>query len=166
MDKLARLREWAASRHGAQRYGDHAYEFHLDSVETVAEEFFPGDARLKQGSYGHDLLEDTETTAEDLLSAGFDADAVGDIVAVTDVPAGTRKQRKEKTLPRIRERGPYAIKLKLCDRVANVRFGKTSADSKIGMYRDEQAHLESELFDPAHTDILPLWQHLRELLAV
>lgn len=166
MKNLAILREWAASRHGDQRYGDQPYEYHLAEVERVADEFFPGDMRLKQGSWGHDLLEDTKTTAEDMLAAGFDAEAVADCVAVTDIDAPTRKEKKALTLPQIRARGVGAIKLKLCDRIANVRYGKTSSTSKNDRYRDEQAQLEAELFDAAHVELLPMWQHLRELLGL
>jgi (p)ppGpp synthase/HD superfamily hydrolase len=165
MRNLATLRDWAASRHGAQRYGDHPYRFHLDMVAAVAEEFFPGDTQLQEGSYGHDLIEDTDTVAQDMLDAGFNPEAVLDVVAVTDVPAPTRKEKKTLTLPLIRKRGISAIKLKLCDRIANVRYGKTSATSKNDRYRDEQAQLEAELYDPAHVELEPMWKHLRELLA-
>ncbi len=166
MDKLASLRKWASERHGDQRYGEHSYDYHLKEVERVADEFFPGDMQLKQGCWGHDLIEDRGATAEELLNAGFDSEAVADVVAVSDVKAPTRKQRKLLTLPIIRQRGLSAIKLKLCDRIANVRFGKIAAINKNAMYRAEQAQLESELFDASHVELLPIWQCLRDLLAV
>jgi len=165
MEKLAKLRKWATERHGDQRYGDQPYDYHLREVESVADEFFPGDMQLKEGSWGHDLIEDRDATAEELLAAGFDPEAVADVVAVSDVKAATRKERKLLTLPQIRQRGKSAIKLKLCDRVANVRYGKIAAVNKNDMYRAEQAQLERELFDPTHVELLPLWQHLRDLLA-
>lgn len=160
MAKLSTLREWASNRHGAQRYGDEPYVTHLDEVAAVAKEFWPGDEVLQEGAYGHDLLEDTNTTAQDLRDAGWSEDAVGDIEAVTDVPAATRHERKVLTLPRIRQRGTRAVKLKLSDRIANARRA-----GKRNMYRAEQTLLEQELFDPSQTDLLPAWQHLRELLA-
>lgn len=165
MNNIVNLREWAARRHGSQPYGDHPYVYHLDAAAGVAEEFFPGDVRLQQGCYGHDLLEDTNTTKQDLLEAGFDPEAVEDIDAVSDLDAPTREEKKELTLPRIRARGIGAIKLKLCDRVANVREGLKAPNRKLERYREEQAQLERHLFDESHVELLPLWQHLRELLA-
>lgn len=166
MKNLATLREWAASRHGDQRYGEHPYSFHLDAVDAVADEFFPGDEQLKEGCPGHDLLEDTDTTAEDLLAAGFSPEAVKDIEAVTDVPGKDRAERKKLTLPKIRERGVSAIKLKLCDRVANVRYSRESSnEKKLAMYRHEQEQFEAALYDEQHVELQAIWQHLRELLA-
>jgi len=159
MKNLA-LREWAASRHGEQRYGDEPYVSHLDEVAGVAEEFFPGDEQLQEASYGHDLLEDTDATEQELRDAGFGAEAVKDIAAVSDPKGMTRAEAKKVSLPAIRARGISAIKLKLCDRVANARRG-----GKLAMYRKEQALLESHLYDESHVELAPIWQHLRELLA-
>jgi (p)ppGpp synthase/HD superfamily hydrolase len=170
---IASLREWAARRHGAQRYGEDPYVVHLDEVAGVAAEFFPGDEQLQEGSYGHDLLEDTDATKQELLNAGFRAEAVEDVVAVTDEDvvavtdedAPTREEKKALTLPKTRARGISAIKLKLCDRIANVRRGLKSPNRKLDRYREEQASFEAHLFDESHVELLPLWQHLRELLA-
>jgi guanosine-3',5'-bis(diphosphate) 3'-pyrophosphohydrolase len=165
MKTLANLREWAASRHGDQRYGDDPYVTHLDEVAGVAEEFFPGDERLQQGAYGHDLKEDCQVTDEELLAAGFEPEAVADIEAVTDEDAPTREEKKSLTLPKTRARGVPAIKLKLCDRIANVRRGLKAPNRKLERYREEQAQFEHYLFDESHSELLPMWQHLRELLA-
>jgi (p)ppGpp synthase/HD superfamily hydrolase len=162
---IANLREWAARRHGDQGYGDEPYVTHLDEVAGVGEEFFPGDEQLQEGAYGHDLLEDTDATKQELLDAGFRAAAVDDIESVSDVDAPTREEKKKLTLPKTRARGISGIKLKLCDRIANVRRGKKTRNRKFRRYQHEQAGFEAALFDPSHTELLPLWQHLRELLA-
>lgn len=165
MRKLAKLRVWATKRHGAQLYGDLPYCFHLMEVEQVATEFFPGDLRVREGSWGHDLLEDTDATEQELLDAGFSPDAVGDVVSVTDESGATRQEKKKKTLPKTRARGVSGIKLKLCDRVANVRHGLNSGNhAKLAKYRSEQKFFEKMLYDPAHEELAAIWQYLRTLL--
>lgn len=154
--KIANLREWAAKRHAAndQRYGDEPYVVHLDEVAAIGEEFFPGDEQLQEGAYGHDLLEDTDATPEELVSNGWSAPAVKDVESVTN------EDTKEETLANIQARGVSGIKLKLCDRLANVR-----RRGKIRKYRAEMPLFEATLFDPNQTELLPIWAALREEFA-
>jgi (p)ppGpp synthase/HD superfamily hydrolase len=154
--KIANLREWAANRHAVkdQRYGDEPYVVHLDEVAGVGEEFFPGDEQLQEGAYGHDLLEDTDATQEEMVSAGWSAESAKDVKSVTN------EDTKEETLANIKARGVSGIKLKLCDRLANVR-----RRGKIRKYRAEMPLFEATLFDPNHTELLPIWDALREELA-
>lgn len=162
--RLENLRAWATRRHGDQLYGDLPYCFHLMETEMVAIEFFPGDEQLREGCWGHDLKEDRQVNSVELLEAGFHPEVVLDIEAVTDEPGATRHERKRKTLPKTRARGISAVKLKLCDRVANVRHGLRTGHYKFDRYRREQKFFERQLFDETHVELLPLWQHLRELL--
>jgi (p)ppGpp synthase/HD superfamily hydrolase len=153
---VANLREWAANRHAVkdQRYGDEPYVVHLDEVAGVAEEFFPGDVQLQEGAYGHDLLEDTDATPEEMVSAGWSASAVKDVESVTN------EDTDEETLAKTKARGVSGIKLKLCDRLANAR-----RRGKIRKYRAKMPLFEATLFDPNHTELLPIWNALREELA-
>jgi (p)ppGpp synthase/HD superfamily hydrolase len=167
MTSISELRAFAARRHSHQEYDAGVpYWVHLLIAELVARRFFPGDEQLLEAIWGHDLVEDTGTTTQELAAAGFSAGAILDIDAVTDVPAANRKQRKALTLPRIAERGRSAIKVKLCDRAANVLYGlHTGNHKKLRMYAREQAALEAALFDSSDVELLPLWQFLRRMLA-
>lgn len=70
----------AAKFHAGQRYGKHDYMYHLNAVaKSLAQE---NDDRLPIVGVLHDILEDTECTA-DLLRQLFDKDVVDAVVAIT-----------------------------------------------------------------------------------
>lgn len=71
--KLREVRSWCQCVHGDQRYGDFAYNYHLDRVEAVALRFGFHSRIIRIACQGHDLGEDTGATRETLLAAGFPA---------------------------------------------------------------------------------------------
>ena len=97
-----------------------------------------------------------------MLEAGFPADVVEDISLVSDEDGATRKERKEKTLAKIKTK-QSAIKVKLCDRIANVENSKANHARKFAMYKEEHADFEAALRDTEDKELEPLWQHLEEL---
>lgn len=163
--EVLRLRRWAAKRHGDQQYGAYPYYYHLDMVASVAVAFFE-DAevrvRLVMGALMHDLLEDTDATAADLLEIGFPENAIADAILVTDAPGKNRKEKKAATLLQMRGEGTgFSTWLKLSDRAANVSSG-----AKNDRYRTEQAQLEEYLYLPDDEAAQPLWQYIRECLGL
>ena len=99
---LAEARRWCIEAHGDQKYGDKPYEFHLNAVEQVAIRFGFTDDLTRMKCLGHDVLEDTDRDENDMLEAGFPAEVVEDISLVSDEEGTTRKERKEKTLAKIK----------------------------------------------------------------
>ena len=162
---LEQVRRWCVEAHGDQTYGDHPYEFHLNAVEQVAIRFGFDDDETRMKCLGHDVIEDTDKEASDLRDAGFPEDVVEDIDLVSDVPAKTRAERKKKTLRRIATK-QSAIKVKLCDRIANVENSKrTNNERKFNMYREEHADFVKALRDTSDKELEPLWLHLEALFA-
>lgn len=164
---LRQTREWCASAHRSrnQRYGNRAYSFHLRRTEGVALRFGIRDSVIRKACWGHDVPEDLGTTEEELLAAGFEPASVVLIMAVTDEPGATRKERKLKTYPKIR-RTWRAIIVKLCDRIANVEYSiETGNTRKLETYRSEQAVFEEHCRDRDFAEAEPLWQHLNRLFA-
>jgi (p)ppGpp synthase/HD superfamily hydrolase len=164
MISLTNARTWCQTAHGAQKYGNHPYQYHLDAVENVAVRFGFTDDVIRIACQGHDVLEDTKSTQSDMLAAGFPQEAVDIIFCVTDEPGATRSERKAKTLPKIAA-NRKAVIVKLCDRIANVEECKSNNPSQFDKYKHEFAELERQLRNRSESGIEPLWQHLEQLFA-
>ncbi len=97
----------------------------------------------------HDILEDCAITYNDLAKhiQYFAADIVYD---VTNELGKNRKERSEKTYPKIKK-NDYAIFVKCCDRLANVRFSKMEMEKNkstmFTKYCMEYDEFKKELFN-------------------
>ena len=143
------------------------YEFHLNMAHVVYDEFNhlldntkdyytgeeyrgPGQDQitLRQacslGVYGHDLIEDTRVSYNDVKSM-LGQESADIIYAVTNEKGKTRKERANtKYYMGIRET-PGAVFVKLCDRIANVRYSKMTGSRMFEMYRKENGDFEKAL---------------------
>lgn len=113
----------AIEKHAEQKYAhDMPYHVHLNDVVNVLRHNIHWQM-LKQefidAAWLHDIIEDTSVT-HDELSKHFNNETVRLVWAVTNEKGRNRKERHEKTYPKIRETD-CAIIIKLADRVANVR---------------------------------------------
>ena len=139
------------------------YEFHLRMVVqvfkdfkhtlpknlcTVKEEVHRGgwetfditEKVIELSCYGHDLIEDTRVSYNDVRNA-LDDDGVhhvADIIyAVTNEKGKNRKERaNDKYYEGIRNT-PGAVFVKLCDRIANVQYSKLTKSRQYEMYKKE-----------------------------
>lgn len=152
---------YATIKHAGQTYGALPYTHHLQEVANVAHEFRGTTSDethevLVSGCWLHDVMEDAGVKYKDLYESF--GEAVANVVyAVTDEPGDSRKIRKALTYPKIREEGWVAIRLKLCDRIANVRRGGPLFE----MYRDEHEEFRRALYISGVND--PLWKELDRL---
>lgn len=164
------------------------YEFHLRMAHDVYEEFkdlldntrdyFSGKEMLEPrvgiqkslqescslAVYGHDLLEDTRVSYNDIKNV-LGQEAAEIIYAVTNEKGKTRKERaNQKYYMGIRET-PGAVFVKLCDRIANVRYGRLTKSRMVDLYSKEQAEFEKALgryTDYKHLE--PMFKELDKLL--
>src|SRR5690242_17475691 len=120
MTLAEKARQFAIEAHGTQKYGREPYAYHLKAVSNVLGEFGFHDEILQSAAWLHDVLEDTQRTADDLNQAGFPATVVTYVEAVTAKDGPDRKERNRLAYKKIR-RHPEATILKLADRIANVR---------------------------------------------
>ena len=155
---------WCINAHGNQRYGNRPYQYHLRRVADVALRFGLSSREVDMLAWAHDVLEDTDRTRESMLAAGFPLVVVEAVEALSDEEGADRHERKAKTLPKIKKNRLSLIG-KLCDRIANVEEGIKSGSQKFFMYQEEHAFFTEVLFDETDTELLPLWQHLKQLLA-
>lgn len=163
---LAAIKTFCQKAHNdrEQRYGEYPYYFHLTLVAQIARKYGFTKDYFQAACYGHDLLEDTNKTLEDLQEVGFPDEAILLIQLVTNEPGLNRKERVEKTYPKIKQ-SREAVALKLCDRLANVIFCKHTKNLPLtGMYRREYSGFRQALFNAEYTELLPLWEALDKVL--
>jgi (p)ppGpp synthase/HD superfamily hydrolase len=157
---IEQARVFALKAHGDQKYGKRPYEHHLQQVFYLAKSFeLP--AQVQAAAWLHDVLEDTEVYFEDVMVA-FGVKIFDLVNAVTNEAGKNRLERHERTYPKIR-RNEYAVALKLCDRIANVReCVHTENKGLMKMYKKEQADFEKALRRPGEWE--ELWRALHNLL--
>jgi (p)ppGpp synthase/HD superfamily hydrolase len=175
MDQLTSAKNFATRIHvmeNHQWYGNILpYTHHLADVERVLIRFNYKEEFIRVAAWFHDAPEDTRGKNNEIKSRDIEelyGEEVANLVeAVTSEPGPNRKTRNALTYPKIRAAGPYAIALKLADRIANVEFGLDNDNKKmVDMYRKEYADFKHGIFvGPAMDERLALmWRHLDELM--
>ena len=146
------------------------YEFHLRMVGTVALEYghllemkLLNDVIL--AAYGHDLIEDTRVSYNDVKSV-LGPVAADIIYAVTNEKGKNRKERaNERYYEGIRNTSG-AVFVKLCDRIANVQYSKMTKSRMFEMYKKENDEFMVSLgFDDTNQHpYFKMFSYLVELL--
>lgn len=154
--------DWVISQH---RDTNHMYdkylpyEFHLRMVVEAAKKFLhlvtyekDRDAVLL-GAWGHDLIEDTRVSYNDVKQELGEM-AADIIYACSNEKGKNRKERANaKYYDGIRTT-PYAVFVKLCDRIANVQYSKMSGSRMFEMYRKENSDFVAQLGFTAEANYL------------
>lgn len=150
------------------------YEFHLRMVVNVALEFRhyikgPDVETVIAACWGHDLIEDARQSYSD-VKRGLDKGGIPNshlaceiIRAVTNYGRGRgRDERMPDFVYEDIRNVPYAKFVKLCDRIANVQYGKLTHSKMLNVYRNEQSHFQKSLeCEPYYSD---MWEYLKSLL--
>jgi (p)ppGpp synthase/HD superfamily hydrolase len=166
-------RQFASEQHRAvnQLYDGYLpYEFHLRLVAKTASDFISvldvDDSVtniILDAAWCHDVLEDTHITYNDLKKV-IGEQAADIVYAVTNEKGRTRKERaNEKYYQGIRHT-KYAVFVKLCDRIANVTYGRLFGGGMYIMYQKEQESFEKALAGEQLDALRPVLIHLRSLL--
>src|SRR5688500_15444138 len=104
---------FAARAHGAQKYGNKPYSYHLArTIACAAELGFDSDEHLITAAL-HDVLEDTRTTRRE-LEQRYGAAIAGDVNEVS-------RRRGMVHAHYFGAMGPLAFAVKLADRLSNLR---------------------------------------------
>lgn len=152
--------QFAQKVHADQTYGSHPYVYHLQKVAQVLERFgYASDPALISAAYLHDVVEDTETSVEDVANI-FGPEVANLVSCVTTVMAPTRKEKLSLTYPRIRS-SSKAVALKLADRIANVEESLSNNSKMFTKYKSEYAGFRTALF--LENEHVGLWEHLDTL---
>jgi (p)ppGpp synthase/HD superfamily hydrolase len=113
---VEKAREFAIERHGNQMHGDRPYVAHLDDVAAVLRDFNYTTFYWQIGGILHDVIEDTDTTREEVEH--MFTKPIADLVWTVS-GFGTREQQQEEIKQKL-IKNPSAAPLKLADRIANV----------------------------------------------
>lgn len=125
-----------------QRYGDRLlYSVHLEDVYNVGLEFrnfvyacFQSD--VLAACWLHDTIEDARLSYND-IACEF-GDATAEIVyALTNEKGRNRKERANDKYYAGIVATPFAAFVKMCDRIANVRYSKEHSPRMYAMYQKE-----------------------------
>lgn len=134
------VRDWASSQHEklGLLYDDRPYVYHLDMVaENVV--IFNEIPELVAAAYCHDILEDTDikyyTLNKVLTKMGYPS-STEIVYNVSNETGRNRNEKTIKTLPKIIST-EESIFLKLCDRLANIKYSKGSGGTMFNKYKLE-----------------------------
>jgi (p)ppGpp synthase/HD superfamily hydrolase len=116
--------ELAARRHSGQQRkarGDEPYINHLAEVANLLSLVDNGnDAELVAAGWLHDMLEDTETTHEELAHR-FGFRVAGLVTEVTDDMSLSKNERRQRQIADAPHKSAGAKLIKIADKVSNVR---------------------------------------------
>jgi len=158
---LAAARAIAEEYHKLQMYGDFPYTVHLEHVVSTLQRFGVTDEDILVAGWLHDSLEDTVLPATQ-IELVFGPRVLDLVSRVTNERGGNRKERHEKTYPKIQASND-AITLKLADRISNVEASIELGDKgKIKMYRKEHKGFREKLYKAGTHD--SMWRHLDFLI--
>lgn len=166
MDK--HFKHWAVEQHEKTNhlYDDKLpYSFHLQLVVDVATQFKSiwnevfEPAGISKGApvsymvmynscWGHDLLEDTRVSYNDIIKElkkkGYDnweSKHITEIIfALTNNKGRNRTERANEAYYEGIRNTPGAVFVKLCDRIANVKYSEMVKSSMYKKYKDEYEH--------------------------
>jgi len=155
------------------------YEFHLRLAAKTAVDFI---GLLKtdglqsdivvSATWCHDVIEDTFRTYNDVKN-GVGIEVADIAYAVTNEKGRTRKERANAAYYEGIRNTPFAVYVKLCDRIANVTYGRYISPNKgkFEMYKKENDKfieqlgiVESTQTNWTASPLTPMIAHLRNLL--
>jgi (p)ppGpp synthase/HD superfamily hydrolase len=161
---IEKARAFALKAHNVQTYGDiYPYYKHCENVYEVLLTYGfneDTDIDILVAAWLHDTIEDTNTSYNDIKKE-FGIDVAEIVYCVTDELGRNRKEKKEKTLPKIRS-NPKAVILKVADRLANVKFSAEQKSDHFKMYQNEYPDFQYNL--RIYKQIDNMWVDLENML--
>tara|TARA_R110000868_G_scaffold12456_8_gene59564 strand:+ start:3198 stop:3698 length:501 start_codon:yes stop_codon:yes gene_type:complete len=157
-----KVRDYAIKCHADTNhlYDGRPYFVHLAKVVGFAERFIhlvppPVHVDIYDACWCHDLIEDTRQTYNDVKSKT--SLMVAEIVyALTNEKGKNRKERaNDKYYKGIRET-PYAVFVKVCDRLANFQYSIDSQSSMAKKYKQENDEFIKNLFVPDYQEMFDM----------
>jgi (p)ppGpp synthase/HD superfamily hydrolase len=156
---------FAMEAHGSQTYDKGVpYIVHPIGVCTTLSRFGFYLTDLDFGFYVmcvavlHDIIEDTKYKYRD-IKANFGLDVAEAVFCLTDELGRDRDEVNRKTWPKIRN-NPYALPVKLADRIFNTETSLANKSHQLTRYRNEFTDFMDALSNGKH---MPMWKHLEAI---
>ncbi len=162
---IEKARLFAIKAHANQKYGDLPYEYHLSKVAEKLAENAEGDTlgeAVLVAGWLHDVIEDTPITFDNLFRE-FGRHVARIVFACSDEPGKNRRERHERTYPKLKAAGREAIAVKLADRIANVEHSLKHNHSMFKMYKKEYPEFKDALHLAG--ELKKMWAELDVLMA-
>ena len=156
----ARAEMVAAKVHNGQTYDIYPYMKHIKDVVHIAEQL-GYDESIQIACYLHDSMEDGNLSFND-IKTHFGKEVAEIVFSVTDELGRNRKERHEKTYPKIRA-NEKAVCVKLCDRIANIQNSMEFGTGQYEMYKKESDAFRSALYSEHHLEAERAWKLLASL---
>ena len=169
MDLLKKALLVAEKAHQNQSYGIFPYMYHILDVISVLEEIYAKKyisriikTEIIVSCALHDALEDSDLSYNDIKKV-FGENIAEIVYAVTDELGRNRKERKEKTYPKIKA-NYKAVIVKVCDRISNMRNAKETNKKMFDMYVKENNDFYHNLHSDEHPELVKLaWDKLKSI---
>jgi (p)ppGpp synthase/HD superfamily hydrolase len=117
-------------------------------------------AHIIHGCWGHDLIEDARVSYNDIAKmAGKDVAEL--IFAVSNEKGRDRNEKQDVRYYHGIRSTPYAVFVKLSDRIANVQYGIMTKSTMLDKYREEHKHFKQQLITPEYYE---MFEYLDKLL--
>jgi hypothetical protein len=170
---LSRFANYAIESHRAlkQKYDNHKYEYHLLWVDGVARRFMyiydnkPGinvlyELIIRCSCFGHDLIEDAHQSYNDINDYGLVE--VSEIIraCTSDIRGRTREERMSDEVYNDLRNTEFATFVKLCDRIANVEYSKSTNSKMFQKYKKEYDKFKSKLYTE---ELKPMFDYLENI---
>lgn len=168
--------DWVDTQHTlvGQTYDVHDYSFHTNKVAEIAKHY--GGLLLDDSEReiailagkAHDIIEDTNNNYNDLviileqLECPYSVNVADVVYNVSNELGKNRKERALKTYPKIAS-CKKSIFVKLCDRIANVRYSVEVNSRLLEVYRKEN-HEFRKMLD-LYPQFKPMWDELDSVFA-
>lgn len=159
---LSKFTEWCIKRHSdTNHYYDNylPYSFHLRMVAQVAEDYkhlIPSEDFdiVVAGCFSHDIIEDARTSYNDVMRQGIKiyknsetAFSIAEIAFLcTDMRGRSRDEKHSDEYFNQLKSNKYAVFVKLCDRIANIQYGKLTKSSMVLKYKNEYSRFKEMLY--------------------
>ncbi len=183
--------EWCIAQHRETNHWYDKYlpyEFHLRMVDHVAQQFdYLLDAEkdiqtgksfeeldnvrlgfvslrmaVRKAIWGHDLIEDCRISFNTCVDhLGKDATEI--VYAVTNEKGKNRKERANDKYYDGIVKIPGATFVKLCDRIANVQYGKMTGSGMFDKYKKENENFIKSLGFAADHELFIMFEYLNNL---
>ena len=146
-------------------YDGKPYSIHLEECIEVANKFIyliPEEKRdiVIGATYCHDVLEDCHIVSFNDMAQELSSEIAELVYAVTNEKGRNRKERQNERYYEGIRAIPFAVFVKLCDRIANITYSKQSGSPMFGKYVKEHIEFKNKLYQPQYNEMFKYMDEL------
>lgn len=160
---------WAIQKHKETNhlYDGNPYDIHLWQVVDIAKMFshhIPEGCReiVFAACWLHDTIEDCRVTYNDVKQE-FGEELAEIVYALTNEKGRTRKDRASAAYYQGIKETRWATFVKLCDRIANIKYSLENGSRMFEMYKKESADFKSHLSADPY-EYRSMWNYMESIL--